>query len=213
MQYCSVIRSMACTKDGGQTWAYPFGPAQYTDLQLLDEEYGWSVGAGQAGDVVVYRTTNGGTTWDKVAQLDQRVLDSRHQMKFINRQEGWLAVGAGDSNPAALLRTVDGGETWAEEADGVYFNDTTQGFAFDVVPGGAGWLASLYSGMLLRRAESGPVVPGDANGDGKLDSGDLLEIVKILNDETPAGAGTDCNQDGKTDVGDLICVILKLEQK
>ena len=74
-------------------------------------------------------------------------------------------------------------------------------------------MASRYSGMLLKRSASGPIAPGDANGDGKLDSGDLLEIVKALNDGASASGKTDCNEDRKTDVGDLICLILKLEEK
>ncbi|UCF38422.1 MAG: hypothetical protein JSU96_06145, partial [Acidobacteriota bacterium] len=101
-QYCYVMRSMACTKDGGKTWSYPAGPSEYTGLQLLDNEYGWAVGVGHQDGVEVYRTTNGGTTWNKVAGLDQRTLESKDQLYFINRQEGWLGVGPNGSNPGGL---------------------------------------------------------------------------------------------------------------
>lgn len=216
-QFCYVTRGMACTKDGGKTWSYPAGPSEYTDLQLLDEEYGWSVGVSAQGGLDIYRTTNGGTTWNKLTHLEQTAIRYPSQMHFLNRQEGWLAVGAftsGPSNPMRLLKTVDGGETWTEETDGVFLAESANdGFVYDVAADGSGWLASRFSGTLLRRSFSGPIAPGDANGDGKLDSGDLLAIVEVLNDDLSAGVGADCNQDGKIDVGDLICVLLKLEQK
>lgn len=214
LQYCYVIRSMGCTQDGGQTWSSPAIPGEFVDLQLLDEEYGWALTYQQGEGVLdLYRTTDGGATWGKLAEIDGRATEVLSQLKFINRQQGWLAVGT-NTDPRPLLRTVDGGETWTEATDGVFLhNEATYGFVFDVASDGTGWLASRYSGMLLKRSATEPIAPGDANGDGKLDSGDMLEILKGLNDGGSAAGKTDCNGDGKTDVGDLICIILKLEEK
>lgn len=168
MQYCFVVRSMACTKDGGVHWSYPVGPTENTGLQLLDLEYGWTVGFGQQGGLDVYKTTDGGTTWSKLTTLDAIPIRYPSQMQFVSRLEGWLAVrpnggGAGSSN---LLKTGDGGVNWAPALDGVYLDDEIEGLVYEVAADGSGWLASRFSGTLLKTKALATVFSdGFENGD------------------------------------------------
>jgi hypothetical protein len=120
----------------------------------------------------------------------------------------WLGINTDEKS--LILSTADKGESWSEVNDGVYFNgEGPIGLLFDVAADGTGWLVSVRSGMLLRRVS---IAAGDVNSDGRLDSGDLLGLVKALVNETDPTGNADCNQDGKKDAGDLICIIKKLEQ-
>ena len=93
LQFCYVVRSMACTTNGGVNWSYPAGPSEYTGLQLLDETYGWAVGFGSAGGLEVYGTSNGGTTWSKLSSLDAFPIRYPSQMLFVSPLHGFLAAG------------------------------------------------------------------------------------------------------------------------
>ena len=152
MQYCIVVRSMACTKNGGVNWSYPSGPSEYTGLQLLDAEYGWSLGIGHQGGLDIHRTIDGGASWGLLAHLDNTALRYPSQMQFVSRLEGWLSVGAaaGGSPAGGLLKTVDGGLTWNGVTDGVFFDSDQEGLVYDIAPDGTGWLASRFSGMMLK---------------------------------------------------------------
>ena len=167
MQYCYVVNSMACTKNGGVTWSYPSGPSPYTGLQLLDAEYGWSVGVSQQGGLDIYRTIDGGSNWTKLTHLDYRAIDYPSQMQFVSRSEGWLAVAVGPSgSSASLLKTVDGGETWTEVTDGVFLDDDLEGLVYEVAADGTGWLASRYSGMVLKTTPPATIfIDGFETGD------------------------------------------------
>lgn len=213
---CFWLASISCTKDGGETWGYPWLGGRPIDVVFLNEELAWATVYSDS-KLRVLRTTDGGSNWEEVAQLDFYGDTSITSLQFIDTKRGWLTAGRSTNSsnyPAVLLKTGDGGETWEEVSDGVFFfSEGPWGLIFDVSPDGNGWLASRTSGMLLKRAATSPVEAGDSNGDGKIDSGDLLEVVRILSEETASGSGADCNQDGKTDVGDLICVVRKLEQK
>ena len=49
--------------------------------------------------------------------------------------------------------------------------------------------------------------PGDANTDCKIDSGDLLKVLRIILEMDPPTCGADANQDGRIDSGDLLKVL------
>ncbi|MCI0521447.1 MAG: exo-alpha-sialidase [Chloroflexi bacterium] len=117
------------TRDGGQTWqasapldtselAEIFGP---TDLQFVDAQNGWllsHVGVGMNHDyVVLYRTQDGGATWQRVLAPFNDVSGVQACMKnelyFSDAQNGWLTGSCnGVAAGVLLFKTADGGETW-----------------------------------------------------------------------------------------------------
>ncbi len=125
------------TVDGGATWQRISWPTTPTvaqegfgefDWTFLDHTHGWvSVmkqqynGGGipsgeQTDDEALYRTDNGGLTWQKVARFPLKY--SAKQLIFSNSQTGWLTTHIDDPNhsalsdprsfPAALYMTQDG---------------------------------------------------------------------------------------------------------
>ncbi len=62
---------------------------------------------------LIYRTNDGGQTWQKAQIPDQLVGNC--QITFLNAQVGWLLVGKGaatGSEEVDVLHTSDGGATW-----------------------------------------------------------------------------------------------------
>ena len=64
-------------------------------------------------NLFVYRTRDGGQTWQKALLPDQGIGDG--QIFFLNAQVGWIMVGKGaaaGSEAVDVLHTSDGGATW-----------------------------------------------------------------------------------------------------
>lgn len=109
------------TADGGQTWntlnqcespddpgcecqsmsmSYCFG------LDVVDEQVAWQCG----GDNTVCRTTNGGQTWQSIAEHNITYPNQCRFLSFLDAKIGWSAT------PLQILATDDGGTTWTELA-------------------------------------------------------------------------------------------------
>jgi photosystem II stability/assembly factor-like uncharacterized protein len=123
------------TADGGQTWrdVTPPEPAPaegYLAALGHFSEVGsaWVLYHSQnemrvPNTAVVWRTQDGGQTWQASLPLDIQGLDETFwpsELVFADAQNGWLLVhvGAGMSHDyVALFRTQDGGQTWARLVD------------------------------------------------------------------------------------------------
>ncbi len=97
----------------GQTWqtlsSVPI-LTRYNDVHFVTAATGWIVnGSGQ-----IYRTTNGGATWEK--QFEQSTAHFR-SIGFLDSLHGWAGnVGPGEfgaSDSTVLYHTNDGGQSWA----------------------------------------------------------------------------------------------------
>jgi photosystem II stability/assembly factor-like uncharacterized protein len=116
------------TVDGGQTWhaiTLPvFGVAQIT---FVDAMHGWMLADVDTADgeqgVDIFRTTDGGLTWAKIANAADRLASlplrgRKTGLTFRDSAAGWagLAGPIGPPPPAAgtsaLFQTQDGGATW-----------------------------------------------------------------------------------------------------
>lgn len=63
---------------------------------------------------------------------------------------------------------------------------------------------SIYS-------QSGYIQPGDVNGDGEINVGDIICIINnILDPRSNLSGNPDCNSDGNVNVLDVICIINKI---
>jgi len=90
---------LVSSRDAGATWQTIKLPDLPVAADFVDGQKGWMV----APDVV-YRTTDGGLTWQRAAKL-KGVL----RVKFLTAARGF-AVGY----PKAVWSTSDGGTTWAK---------------------------------------------------------------------------------------------------
>lgn len=121
------------TSDAGAHWSSVSPPfvklaaAGYGE-SFLDGDDAWaveSVGSSIAcaDHVFVYRTTDGGQSWSRVASVNVPVSDAARDwtpaVQFVDRQHGWLFASTG-----ALYRSDDGGVHWTSVSTAVGVNNT-----------------------------------------------------------------------------------------
>lgn len=119
------------TKDGGKTWSELWSPNLdiiFTEVDFVDSNYGWVVGfKGNSGidGGTIFHTSDGGKTWvrqEKVVNgwgfpgyphypggMAHEIL---RDVKFIDRNRGYVLGFDYGHGTAPIYRTLDGGETW-----------------------------------------------------------------------------------------------------
>jgi photosystem II stability/assembly factor-like uncharacterized protein len=113
------------THDGGRTWQasqVPFGP---DPMQFLNASDGWVMAdrGAAAGSMAVdiYKTTNGGSSWDKVQSAGPHTQNTpgalpfggdKSGMAFRDMKNGWIGGSQPIIGHSYLYRTTDGGKTW-----------------------------------------------------------------------------------------------------
>ncbi len=156
------------TADGGQTWrdVTPAEPAPKDDSLVAlgyftDSKNAWVIYHSQSDFVIptvafVWRTQDGGQTWQPSSPLDLQGLNELYwpsDLTFAGPQNGWLLVhvGAGMSHDYVVLyRTQDGGRTWTRLLDP--YNDggiqgcQKTGLAFPTDQ--TGWLTGNCNGVM-----------------------------------------------------------------
>ena len=151
-----VLRTM----DGGSAWtdltpaeeAAPEGDRKTVTGYFQDAQTAWVIFSNTSGitpaQSIVWRTQDGGTTWQASQPLDISDLSEFYNpsyLQFVDGQTGWLFVhvGVGMSHDYFVLyRSSDGGITWERLLDpyndssgimtcyksGMQFTDTTRGW-------------------------------------------------------------------------------------
>jgi len=132
------------TTNAGSNWIYvnPF-PSDTVEsfcdpslsMSWVGTTHGWNIGTigGTANPqgAAIYRTTNGGTSWDKmILSSDPDVMGI--QIQFADVNNGWALTFNFNSGQASFLRTTDSGNNWApQNGRGLfYFVDASNGWAF-----------------------------------------------------------------------------------
>jgi photosystem II stability/assembly factor-like uncharacterized protein len=162
--------SVFATSDGGRTWSpgKPFvaKPSWDGELDFVDARNGWAVATivsalgNQAAEV--WRTTDGGATWDVVSRsftsfvpgllpATPDALPCAGPVGFLDAQTGFVSSQC--VNEAGLWVTHDGGNRWsmvpskalrgAENLSGARFTSSTDGFLVKLAPQGQG-ASGLY---------------------------------------------------------------------
>ena len=120
------------TADGGATWtAQTSGSttAKITGLSVVDSQTAYA--SGSQNGMLLFKTTNGGTTWTSAAIDGGATLND---CQFLDANNGYV-VGA-KSTFAKIYRTTDGGATWTTQLSmegngavfGVDFADADHGW-------------------------------------------------------------------------------------
>ena len=116
------------TTDGGVTWtsvAVPFGGGT---IKFVDRLHGWELiglSAGMSHEAVaVFRTGDGGKTWNRVFIDDPNVSGSSDSLPLVgdkngitalNVNHGWVTGAQPSSDFIYVYITQDGGTTWAHQ--------------------------------------------------------------------------------------------------
>jgi photosystem II stability/assembly factor-like uncharacterized protein len=125
----SVASVLYVTSDGGEHWRQRRLPIEngLVDrpvrqwLAFSDLDYGWYLAGIGNESAALYRTKDGGSSWQEVARVDElhtmshglQLHGAKTGISFGNRGEGWIGFqGAG---APGVYHSRDGGETWALE--------------------------------------------------------------------------------------------------
>ncbi len=107
------------TINGGRTWMIQKIP-NLLSVHFTDVQNGWAVGR----NATLLRTTNGGTDWKPVSEIQSLVglpVESSNynfgfrDVFFLDGKHGWLIgnfYGRAQSNIGGLFVTADGGQSW-----------------------------------------------------------------------------------------------------
>mgnify|MGYP000350868799 CR=1 FL=1 len=153
------------TTDGGQSWDVLLSAvnARFGNIHFHDEMRGIAITGDpdRRSTAIVYRTTDGGATWEQIAEIPARwPIDAT--LTFIDEDHGWFASSNLSRRPAeepVILRTEDGGETWnaaqvsMQNIHGIAFFNTDRGLCVDdltgyvrrTVNGGVSWRSAFYT--------------------------------------------------------------------
>lgn len=148
------------TGDGGTHWrdvSPPSLPARATQSPaeskfFLDGNRAWIAEIGRSGTggpggyVAVFRTANGGRTWQQgESVLDPDLLVATN-LYFIDALHGWLLMSMGNpadpGAPPTLYRTSDGGEHWKLTSSGAARSSTYCGQQMSFATVDSGWITS-----------------------------------------------------------------------
>ncbi len=123
-------------------------------LKMLDDNNGFACGTFGA----IYKTTNGGVSWDSVAAGIPNTITLK-KIDFVNANVGWVFASAPSSATNVSWKTTDGGATWTaqtlyatvgtiwaadmvDENIGYIANNNPK--PWKTTDGGATWVAQAY---------------------------------------------------------------------
>lgn len=111
-----VKGTWALTTDGGETWTSHVVPGaenlQFRDVEGVSAEVAYLLSAGQGTDSRIYKTEDGGKTWDLQFQAPDNP-DYFYDCFAFWTPERALTMGDGVKGRFPVLRTRDG-ETWSD---------------------------------------------------------------------------------------------------
>lgn len=146
------------TINGGVNWIYrkPF-PNETVwslsdpdiDLCFVNPTTGWLLKSFGTSEVdlhgtVIYKTTNGGNSWQRIV-LSQNVTDDLAlQIQFVDANNGWTSRFNFSSGEFTFLKSTDGGDNWTQIP---YSTPYYTGFLFDFVDTNNGWGIKIGPGL------------------------------------------------------------------
>jgi hypothetical protein len=106
------VSGVYATSDAGRTWSFRKMPFWSQKIDFVDASTGWTFGS---TGVLLYRTTNGGSTWGVVKWFDSE--QSVDDLSFVDARVGFALTSRHSADGTAGYRTMwksaDGGQTWS----------------------------------------------------------------------------------------------------
>ena len=141
---CGIARDIFKTTNSGLNWIQQLGGqgGEIESLSFIDLNTGWAINL-ELYDI--YKTINGGDTWNLIYTLPGCV--NAHDIFFTHQNSGWASGDCG-----MLFSTTNGGLNWFQQLIGTstfrqqlfFVNDTT------------GW--SVGGGVIIKTTNGGAVV-------------------------------------------------------
>ena len=182
------------TVDGGRRWSKIEIPhlRKIGNIILLSGQVAW-ITDHEEGDLLVFRTTDGGLSWQESRTSLPAEWPEIRQISFVDRDHGWIVLKRKQDAEIRMLATSDGGQTWQPLstppihnfnwwADVVRFASEKVGFVFEegnpetadykrhdilsTTDGGATWqrYPSPYSVYNCQRVEGDLICSADKEG-------------------------------------------------
>jgi len=140
--FTSVNQGLTWTPAGG---GLPASGVAFTAVSFPTPLFGYAAGRTDAGSPRLYRTVDGGASWNPVTTTGLSVPITT----WVWLDELTAVAGANWSGNAFLMRTVDGGQTWDDVAQTwiqrLAFRDALEGVA--IGPWGQGMLHTVDGGL------------------------------------------------------------------
>ncbi len=85
----------------------------HRDILFTDRDHGWIITGGPQGTGAIFRTTDGGATWQDMARCKLNAIDHRfYGAFFLDPTTGWVCGEHGEGEDGVLWHTRDGGHSW-----------------------------------------------------------------------------------------------------
>jgi photosystem II stability/assembly factor-like uncharacterized protein len=191
---CAGEGSIFFTTDGGIVWnaaVQPYHPLNFYDLGFSDSLNGWATGTLSGSDGIIWRSTDGGKSWNEQWSEENRSLLS---VSVVSKDEGFISGSTlhGLPDTSKIYQTLNGGQGWTESVVSESLAVFSKVFFLD----------SLH-GWMLGSARSGvPLVLRTVNGGAHWDiytvqlSFQTLLFLDSLNGLTTAGSAFYATSDG-----------------
>lgn len=141
------MQAYASTTDGGSSWNPTMNSYNITSVDFVSANIGFACG----GSGSIYKTTNGGTTWNLLTSGTTASLEDIH---FISTTEGWASGYSG-----VILHTTDAGTTWTLQPNSL----TSVVAAVKFFDNQNGW-ACGYSGVIYHTRDGGTTWTAHTSG-------------------------------------------------
>ena len=108
--YGGVYKTENAGKDWVNNWLPVVPNRGAWDMSFVDDRTGYLLGSRYTDPdpSIIYRTTNGGSTWTGVAGSKASILRTVLAICFVDGMTGWAGGGV-------IMKTTDGGESWTTQ--------------------------------------------------------------------------------------------------
>ncbi len=111
----SVPDQVYRSTDGGTTYSIAtFPPTAYgylNSIHMIDNNTGWAVGSNTS----VFKTTNGGASWDSVPTPFTEAGKILSKVIFVNANTGWIFSKTSMTGDSTIIKTTNGGTSWFKQ--------------------------------------------------------------------------------------------------
>jgi photosystem II stability/assembly factor-like uncharacterized protein len=126
--------------NNGANWTViipaPNSTADFYSLDMIDENTGYVCGTKSA----VYKTTNGGASWDSLVIPNMPAGLTLSDVDFVNAQTGWIFSRYLTGYDSTIYKTTNGGANWFKQKLNTSVSSENSVFSACMVDENKGWL-------------------------------------------------------------------------